>query len=182
MYQECILYVSWMCHVCIMIIMDVSWWMYQCITWRLPPPCALPQHWPAPPSASQELLPKHLKKNGGGIEYLSHVTDLFAILDVSWMYQECIMLPICLLYWPVSLYSILSMASYLPRTCNKKAMSDKKLLQKVFWKNVLRDRALTDHGCLGELETKFVNLVFKTTLTFSFLTKRIPVTKKWQRF
>ena len=73
--------------------------------------------------------------SGGGIEYLSHVTDLFAILDVSWMYQECIMLPICLLYWPVSLYSILSMASYLPRTCNKKAMSDKVLLlQKGFSK------------------------------------------------
>ena len=169
MYQECIMDVSWM----------YQGWIYQCITWRLPPPCALPQHWPAPPSASQELLPMHLKKNGGGIEYLSHVTDLFAILDVSWMYQECIMLPICLLYWPVSLYSILSMASYLPRTCNKKPCRIKSCFRKVFqrfFKNVSRDRAPPDHGCLGELETKLVNLVFKTTLTFSFLTKRIPVT------
>ena len=119
--------VSRMYFVCIM---DVSWWMYQCITWRLPPPCALPQHWPAPPSASQELLPMHLKKN----EELSTWAMLLISL-LYWMYHGCIMLPICLLYWPVSLYSILSMASYLPRTCNKKAMSDKVLLlRKGFWK------------------------------------------------
>ena len=171
MYQECILYVSWMYHDgCINVSPEGCRLLVLCLNiGQLP------------------LLPL---KNCFQCTWRKMSTwAMLLICLLYWMYHGCIKNVSCYQSVCYTGRSLCTAYSLWHRTCREPATKKPCLikcccLQKGFWKFFLkhRDRALPDHGCLGELETKLVNLVFKTTLTFSFLTKRIPVTKKWQRF